>query len=97
MWKTGRYPLATTYKYCWIIFGLVGFYLPCFQDVYIEEQIEKILAKINELEEAHKIKMEEYRYKKLSKDRDLSCLVNPSIIKATERVHACYYVGAMVQ
>ncbi|KAI7874026.1 hypothetical protein K492DRAFT_222835 [Lichtheimia hyalospora FSU 10163] len=58
----------------------------------LKERIEKTLAKIDDLEEAHKVKMKEYRYKKLPKDRDLSCLVNPAIIKITERVHACYFV-----
>lgn len=50
-------------------------------------------ASINDLEQAHKMRMREFRFKKLPQNQDLSCLVNPSISKITEHVHAYYFIN----
>ncbi|KAI7852531.1 hypothetical protein BDC45DRAFT_537413 [Circinella umbellata] len=58
----------------------------------LKERIEKTLKTIEIVESAHKESMKNYRYKPLPPDKDLTNLINPSIIKVTERIHANFFV-----
>lgn len=74
---------------CYLLHGNVPYSCPDFQQFHsMQERLQQTLCAIKELKVSNKERMRNYRFEDAPIEADLPSLVNPKIIKLTEKIHA---------